>query len=499
MNSSPVNATGDADARASSPRGARRATRPRARAMDASESDSDAYETVGYADARERGDDSSPRARKSSVEHARASTEARDARARSAPAVEGFDWDDVADEDEGRVGAVESERGRGGEGTRAPATPEAEGRNANAATPRRSPRFGGSGGGGEGEGGVGTPSPGARARRAREEALVAEALGVNAARAEAAARAIRGGGERAGGGGRAKPKAAKPRRGVGAKSKAKGEASPKRQAKRAKPAPTRQTGGVLGRLTLLTQSVARPTETESVVAEAPSQVMPSTVARASVAADVEQPMEDDIDDEVDASSHDSSASEDEAPLTAAPENDENAGGLGALSRLPKMSSPTFLPRSSVGASVASQRNRARNAGTLTARLQRVMQNARLSHAQFLKRVAANQPPSSRGALLFTVNSVRLDASLTNCAGSVCDLHRATSDDYDEADVSYSRAIVLFNSTQSQELGLERGRRVAIYPPWREIDLAGRVDAATGSTDELVPRVIVCCENVLKLD
>lgn len=294
-------------------------------------------------------------------------------------------------------------------------------------------------------------------------------------------------------------KAVKPRRGAGTKSKAKGEASPKRPAKRAKPAPARQTGGVLGRLTLLTQSVARATETESVVAKPASRATSAVAARVSGVSDVEQPMEDDIDDDVDASSRDSSSSEDEAPLTAAPENDENAGGLGALSRLPKMSSPTLMPRSSVGASMASQRNRARNAGTLTTRLQRVMQNARISHAQFLKRIASNQPPSSKGALLFTVNNVRLDASLTNCAGSVCDLHRATSDDYDGTEVSYSRAIVLFNSTQSQELGLERGRRVAIYPPWREIDLVGRIDEATGSTDENVPRVIVCCENVLKLD
>jgi hypothetical protein len=164
-----------------------------------------------------------------------------------------------------------------------------------------------------------------------------------------------------------------------------------------------------------------------------------------------------------------------------------------------MSSPTFAPRSSVGASMVSQRNRARNAGLLTTRLQRVLQNARASHAQFLKRVGTAQPPSSRGALLFTVNASRPDASLTNCAGSICDLHRATSDEMDGADVEYARAVVIFNSTQAQELGLERGRRVAIYPPWREIDLPGRVDETTSAVDEDVPRVILCCENVLRLD
>ena len=101
--------------------------------------------------------------------------------------------------------------------------------------------------------------------------------------------------------------------------------------------------------------------------------------------------------------------------------------------------------------------------------------------------------------MFTVNNARLDASLTNCAGSVCDLHRATSDEYAESDIEHSRAIVIFNSTQAQELSLERGRRVAIYPPWREIDLPGRVDASTSNVDENVPRVILCAQNVLRLD
>jgi hypothetical protein len=167
--------------------------------------------------------------------------------------------------------------------------------------------------------------------------------------------------------------------------------------------------------------------------------------------------------------------------------------------LPKISSPTFAPRSSVGASMMSQRNRSRNTGSLTTRLQRVLQNARASHAQFLKRVGAAQPPSSRGALLFTVNASRPDASLTNCAGSICDLHRATSDETDGADVEYARAVVIFNSTQAQELSLEPGRRVAVYPPWREIDLPGRVDETTSAVNEDVPRVFLCCENVLRLD
>ena len=92
-----------------------------------------------------------------------------------------------------------------------------------------------------------------------------------------------------------------------------------------------------------------------------------------------------------------------------------------------------------------------------------------------------------------------DASLTNCAGSICDLHRATSDETDGADVEYARAVVIFNSTQAQELSLEPGRRVAVYPPWREIDLPGRVDETTSAVNEDVPRVFLCCENVLRLD
>lgn len=170
--------------------------------MDASESDSDAYETVGYADARERARDASPRGGKTSVEPTRATHETRDARARRARAVVGFDWDEVMDEDEQRTVVVEASGAETEGGTRAPSTPEADARSAEATTPRRSPRFSGRGGGGVGESGVGTPSPDTRARRAREAALVAEALGVNTARAEAAARAIRGGTERATAGGR---------------------------------------------------------------------------------------------------------------------------------------------------------------------------------------------------------------------------------------------------------------------------------------------------------
>jgi len=207
---------------------------------------------------------------------------------------------------------------------------------------------------------------------------------------------------------------------------------------------------------------------------------------------------DDIDDDG-VSSSGKSGGDDEVPCTLGQENVDAPVGLGALSRLPKMSSPTFIPRSSVGASLATQRNRSRNAGSLTNRLQHVLQNAQAAHAQFAKRVAQSQPPSSRGALHFTVNASRLDASLTNCAGAICDLHRATSDDFDRTNLEYSRAIVIFTSAQAQELSLERGRQVAIYPPWREVDLPGRVDETTSNVDESVPRVILCAENVLRLN
>ena len=476
--------------------------------MNAPESDDDEYEVVGYAGARsevpetlrEDGRRRNPSTNASSaipLVDARAPTSAR-------KAPKGFDWDDAESDDdvpEGLTTVGEDAEGVGG--GRGTATPPGASTPSTPMTPRRSPRLAerSSVGAAVGENG-GTPSPRTAARRARDAAIVAEALGVSADKAQAAARAIRGGeAGMAGNKTKAKTKGTK-RAAPGTKARGRVESSPKRAAKRSKAPPARASGGVLGRLTLLTQGVSRPTAAPGgASSSAPTPSAPALSARPIVPtrADVEQPMEDDIDDDVDIDDGGASDVEDEIPLTVAgAEHDENAGGLGALSRLPKMSSPTFVPRSSVGGSV-SQRVRARDGGLLTTRFQRVMQNAKMVHAQFLKRVASNQLPSSRGALMFTVNNARLDASLTNCAGSVCDLHRATSDEYAESDIEHSRAIVIFNSTQAQELSLERGRRVAIYPPWREIDLPGRVDASTSNVDENVPRVILCAQNVLRLD
>jgi hypothetical protein len=330
---------------------------------------------------------------------------------------------------------------------------------------------------------------------------------VSETRAAATARAMRG--ETGAMTARAGRAANETRRATTTRTKAKRAASPRRGAKRAKTKRADGSGGTLGRLNLLTRTTARGTA--AAVVPVAREGVAANAARVTAnrgdrrARDVEETPEveddvaaDDIDDDAASAS---SAEEDAAPRAMGQENVESnaPGGLGALAMLPKMSSPTFAPRSSVGASMMSQRNRSRNTGSLTTRLQRVLQNARASHAQFLKRVGAAQPPSSRGALLFTVNASRPDASLTNCAGSICDLHRATSDETDGADVEYARAVVIFNSTQAQELSLEPGRRVAVYPPWREIDLPGRVDETTSAVNEDVPRVFLCCENVLRLD
>ena len=376
----------------------------------------------------------------------------------------------------------------------------------------------------------GGDTPGAKRQRTREEieadeerarrdaAVLAEALGVSAEAAVEAGKAMqkrRIEATTTSGAAKTKTKTttttATARGGKGASAKnGRGATSPKKKMERKKPAATSGArgglggGGVLGRLNLLTQSSARPTVPESRASEktnanadVETRVAPSETVdvNANVEDDIVMDDIDDVEDVIPSDDDDAgaqpSAADGPVPSTT---------GLGALSRLPKMSSPTFLPRASVGATLASQRNKPRNAGLLTSRLQRVLQNARTSHAQFLKKVSSSQLPSTRGALLFTVNAARLDASMTNCAGCVCDLESATTaDETDDGNVEYTRAIVVFNSTQAQELSLEAGRRLAIYPPWREVDLPGRDGDSPSAIDEDVPRVLLCCENVLRLD
>ena len=390
-----------------------------------------------------------------------------------------------------------------------------------AVSPRRSPRLARRRSMGEQDGG---DTPGTKRQRTREEieadeerarrdaAVLAEALGVSAEAAVEAGKAMQKRRMETTTTGAAKTKTkttTTTRGGKGASAKnGRGATSPKKKTERKKPAATSGArgglggGGVLGRLNLLTQSSARPTVPESRAiektnADIETRVTPSETVdvNANVEDDIVMDDIDDVEDVIPSDDDDASAqpSAADAPVPS-------TTGLGALSRLPKMSSPTFLPRASVGATLASQRNKPRNAGLLTSRLQRVLQNARTSHAQFLKKVSSSQLPSTRGALLFTVNAARLDASMTNCAGCVCDLESApTANETDDADVEYTRAIVVFNSTQAQELSLEAGRRLAIYPPWREVDLPGRDGDSPSAIDEDVPRVLLCCENVLRLD
>lgn len=401
---------------------------------------------------------------------------------------------------------------------------------AGSVTPRRSPRIrrasvsaslsGTPNAGGEDGRKRARLSEGAVEREAREAALLAEALGVSAAQAEvtraAMSRKALGAASTtvadAQGGG---PKAKKAPRAKKTKEPKKAPADKSSRAKAKVPAPAG--GSVLGRLNLLTQTKVplmmrasgegdkRSTAAAEAEAEASQRASDDTAnaAPSTMVVEDEIAMDDIVDDDDaadDAGRH--MSDEDDVPMTMPQTNEAQTTGLGALSRLPKMSSPTFIPRSSVGASMNSQRtNRSRNAGLLTTRLQRVLANAKAQHAQFLKRVGSAQPPSSRGALLFYINTARLDASMTNCAGAICDLEKATNAEGDE-DVEFARAIVIFNSTQAQELGLERGRRVAIYPPWREVDLPETTDAVVhdrGTSAEVVPRVILCCENVLRLD
>lgn len=397
---------------------------------------------------------------------------------------------------------------------------------ADSVTPRRSPRIrrasvsaslsGTPNAGGEDGRKRARLSEGAVEREAREAALLAEALGVSAAQAEATRAAMsrkalgaasttvadaQGGG----------PKAKKAPRAKKTKEPKKAPADKPSRAKAKVPAPA--SGSVLGRLNLLTQTKAplmmrasgEGDKTSTAEAEASQRASDDTANAAPSTTVVEDEIAmDDIMDDDDVADADGRhmSDEDDVPMTMPQTNEAPTTGLGALSRLPKMSSPTFIPRSSVGASMNSQRtNRSRNAGLLTTRLQRVLANAKAQHAQFLKRVGSAQPPSSRGALLFYINAARLDASMTNCAGAICDLEKATNAEGDE-DVEFARAIVIFNSTQAQELGLERGRRVAIYPPWREVDLPETTDALVhdrNTSADVVPRVILCCENVLRLD
>lgn len=519
--------------------------------MDVDEADDDdEYEVVGYGGA--------PRA---TVTPTRRASDANAARvpstsARKAPV--GFNWDDDLEDDEDDDGDGDGE-GNDGEGPaggsngraltfdldggafaarggaedgdgddavdeiideddaeRVEATPPRRAMDASRreVTPRRSPRLLAAAREGveEATRGKGTPSPGTAARDAE---VLAEALGVSVERAAAAAKKMRASKgcdarDGAGGGGRAKSRA-RTKTNANGKAKANAATSPRHAAKRTKTNTSANANaaprGVLGRLNLLTQSAAvRATGTGAVANGTNAAGLETTRvdaaandAAANDAATVEDDIAmDDIDDDG-VSSSGKSGGDDEVPCTLGQENVDAPVGLGALSRLPKMSSPTFIPRSSVGASLATQRNRSRNAGSLTNRLQHVLQNAQAAHAQFAKRVAQSQPPSARGALHFTVNASRLDASLTNCAGAICDLHRATSDDFDRTNLEYSRAIVIFTSAQAQELSLERGRQVAIYPPWREVDLPGRVDETTSNVDESVPRVILCAENVLRLN
>ena len=513
--------------------------------MDVDEADDDEYEVVGYGGGSPRAAAQSlatPTRRASDADAARVPSTS----ARKAPV--GFDWDEDEDEDEedegradeGREGralafdlarAVEgggfATRGRGVEDAlddavdeiidddddeRVEATPPRRAMDASAleTTPRRSPRLRAAAREAEEASmrGAGTPSPGTAARDA---AVLAEALGVSVERAAAAAkkmRASKGDDARDGAGvGRREKSRARAKTNANGKSKARAATSPRHAAKRAKTNANANVAprGVLGRLNLLTQSTAvRATTTDGVANVAERETTRGAAATHAATTNDAVTVEDDIavddiDDDGVSSSGKSGGGGDEVPCTLGQENVDVPGGLGALSRLPKMSSPTFMPRSSVSASLATQRNRSRNAGSLTNRLQHVLQNAHAAHAQFAKRVAQSQPPSSRGALHFTVNASRLDASLTNCAGAICDLHRATSDDFDRTDLEYSRAIVIFTSAQAQELSLERGRQVAIYPPWREVDLPGRVNETTSTVDDTVPRVILCAENVLRLN
>lgn len=433
-----------------------------------------------------------------------------DAVVREKRTVEGV----VEDEAEGGIQATpspKSDRRR---------TSTGDGVGGTAISPRRSPRLARRRSMGEGDGG---DTPGAKRQRTREEidadeerarrdaAVLAEALGVSAEAAVETGKAMqKRRAEATTGAAKTKTKTTA-RGGKGATAKnGRGATSPKKKTERKKPTATSGArgglggGGVLGRLNLLTQSSARQTAPESRASEktnanadvetrlAPSEKMD---VNANVEDDIVMDDIDDVDDVLPSDEDDASAQPSvvDAPVSS-------TTGLGALSRLPKMSSPTFLPRASVGATLASQRNKPRNAGLLTSRLQRVLQNARTSHAQFLKKVSSTQLPSTRGALLFTVNAARLDASMTNCAGCVCDLEDATAaDERDEGSVEYTRAIVVFNSTQAQELSLEAGRRLAIYPPWREVDLPGRDGDSSSAIDEDVPRVLLCCENVLRLD
>lgn len=516
--------------------------------MDVDEADDDEYEVVGYGGGSPRAAAQSlatPTRRASDADAARVPSTS----ARKAPV--GFDWDEEEDDDEedegradeGREGralafdlarAVDggggfATRGRGVEDAgddavdeiiddddddeRVEATPPRRAMDASTreTTPRRSPRLRAAAREAEEASmrGAGTPSPGTAARDA---AVLAEALGVSVERAAAAAkkmRASKGDDARdgAGGGGRAKSRA-RAKTNANGKSKARAATSPRHAAKRTKTNANANANaaprGVLGRLNLLTQSTAvraTTTTTDGVATAAERETPRGAGATHAATTNDAVTVEDDIavDDDGVSSSGKSGGDDDEVPCTLGQENVDAPGGLGALSRLPKMSSPTFMPRSSVSASLATQRNRSRNAGSLTNRLQHVLQNAQAAHAQFAKRVAQSQPPSSRGALHFTVNASRLDASLTNCAGAICDLHRATSDDFDRTDLEYSRAIVIFTSAQAQELSLERGRQVAIYPPWREVDLPGRVNETTSNVDDTVPRVILCAENVLRLN
>ena len=425
-----------------------------------------------------------------------------------ADAVE--DVDDI--EDERNASPV-----RGGGGGRAAGDAPAE-----SSTPRRSPRIrrasisaslSGTPNGDAARKRART-SEGADEREVREAALLAEALGVSTAQAEATRAAMvkkapNATGDAQGGGGKAKkaPRAKKP------KEPKKAPADKPSRAKAKVPAPSG--GSVLGRLNLLTQpkaplmmraigggdktSAEACADANTLESDDTANTAPSTVVEDEIAMD--DIVDDDVDDGVDDGDGNTSDADD-VPMTMPQTNEAAPTGLGALSRLPKMSSPTFIPRSSVGASINSQRNnRSRNAGLLTTRLQRVLANAKAQHAQFLKRVGSAQPPSSRGALLFYINAARLDASMTNCAGAICDLEKATNTDGEE-DVEFARAIVIFNSAQAQELGLERGRRVAIYPPWREVDLPEVIEAGVNrrdATTDVAPRVILCCENVLRLD
>lgn len=408
-----------------------------------------------------------------------------------------------------------------------PSSPKT-GRTSTAVSPRRSPRLARRRSVGERDGGD-TP-PGAKRQRTREEieadeerarrdaAVLAEALGVSAEAAVEAGKAMqkrRIDATMTTGAAKTKTKtttttAARGGKGTSAKN-GRGATLPKKKTERKKPAATSGArgglggGGVLGRLNLLTQSSARPTVPESRASEktnanadVETRVAPSETVdvNANVEDDIVMDDIDDVEDVIPSDEDDDAGAQPSAADAPIP----STTGLGALSRLPKMSSPTFLPRASVGATLASQRNKPRNAGLLTSRLQRVLQNARTSHAQFLKKVSSSQLPSTRGALLFTVNAARLDASMTNCAGCVCDLESATTaDETDDGNVEYTRAIVVFNSTQAQELSLEAGRRLAIYPPWREVDLPGRDGDSPSAIDEDVPRVLLCCENVLRLD